>query len=222
MKNKKYEIFRLLRRTVNTKGLSKKKPTCHHVLDPNAKLGWWHDIAFKLNDYRVSVAWCHPRHHYADAIKEVAEQHVRFTRPDLIEKRAETRDFLKGLQEHPIYKPVGKSRKKIRFYEWHSNDAVRDYYDAVFEQRDIFFKTGIDFEVRPSVRVEWFKGSRFVEICAPLRCETEEELQELMNIVSDILKQKTTLDVYFPNYVYTKESWISEASDREEERTRNV
>jgi hypothetical protein len=35
---------------------------------PPDLLTWWDDVTFILNDYRVSLAWTHPRTAYEDAI----------------------------------------------------------------------------------------------------------------------------------------------------------
>jgi hypothetical protein len=42
---------------------------------PPERLTWWDDVAFILNDYRVELAWHHPRMAYEDAIE--AEQAMR-------------------------------------------------------------------------------------------------------------------------------------------------
>lgn len=75
-------------------------------------LPWWDDFGFIINDYRVSVAWCHPRHAFRYFIEIEAIEMVLKGDRELGLDNANTESISK-----PIYKKVERSRKKEKWYE---------------------------------------------------------------------------------------------------------
>ena len=104
MKNKKYQAFRISQRNPKYRNeCSRKKPHTNHILNPNQVLSWWDDVAFIMGDYRVAVAWVHPRTVYSDQIGTVAQSMID--------------EVQAGIRREPVYKTVGKSRKKAVLFK---------------------------------------------------------------------------------------------------------
>jgi len=70
-----------------------------------AKLSWWDDVGFILNDYLVNISWIHhPRMAFEDQAED--EAHKRVAHID-----SGVNDLLN--QSEPNYVKIGNSRKKI-------------------------------------------------------------------------------------------------------------
>src|SRR5437899_1038216 len=77
---------------------------CFHRYDglPAERMTWWDDVTFIVNDYRVALAWTHPRIAFEDAIGAEADRLTAdLTYVDIM------------LEGTSVYKTVGKSRKKV-------------------------------------------------------------------------------------------------------------
>lgn len=182
-------------------------------LDPE-RLSWWDDFGFVLNDYKVSVAWIHPRKQYSDEVEDLAHsialKKFPYDESDFEKPKVK---ILRGFK--PNFKKVGKSRKKISSYTMDLNrsdidNKRKEEWNRLEES--LFFDS--DIEIKPSISTKWTDHSRFVAVCIPLEIRNEEDLKKLASIVKQLLKRETTLDILFPNYSYTKEDWIAEQSMR--------
>lgn len=187
---------------------------CH--LEDLARLTWWNDFGFILNDYRVSVAWQHPRHRYAEEIKDLAYSLAKEKYPD---NELENKNLKSLFRQHstPNYKRVGKSRKKI-----HTVSLNRDFFggqesERFEESKKIESIIGYTSEVIivPSINSHWTSRSRFVSVCLPMEIRNETDLITLSSIIKRLLKRETTLDELFPSYMYSKDDWLQEKDQRE-------
>lgn len=170
-----------------------------------SSLSWWDDVDFILNDYRVVVAWIHPRYEYQEYIESEASKSIAHLDININDMFNEAM---------PNYVKVGQSRKKIATYTVNltkdSDEWTTAYRLAIQE-----LPHSIEYEAKPSINTEWRVNGYLVEICAPIEVYGVDELVKLVTLVKRLLKRETTLDNEFPDYVYTKEQWLVEASKRE-------
>ncbi|MCX7187204.1 MAG: hypothetical protein NTW57_08135 [Methylophilales bacterium] len=162
-----------------------------------AKLSWWDDVGFILNDYLVNISWIHPRMAFKDQAEN--EAHKRVTHLD-----TGINDLFS--QSEPNYVKIGKSRKKIISHTIKGPLLSSDWlaaFDAAYAE---IMKT-TDSQITLSIKSEWTSGSRFVEICAPIEVRNEQDLMVIANLTRKLLKHETTLSKEFPDYVYTKDNW---------------
>lgn len=165
-----------------------------------SKLSWWDDVGFILNDYLVQVAWVHPRMVFSDQLE--SEAHKRVQHLDI-----NVDDFLN--RSEPNYVKIGKSRKKLIGYKVTSSMLSNDWkqaYDIALAE----VQQEADFKIKPFIKTEWTSHGRFVEICAPIEVRNEQDLLFLAKLVKKLLKNETSLDQAFLDYVYTRDDWAAE------------
>lgn len=175
-----------------------------HVYDIEnpEKLSWWDDVLFILNDYRVNVAWTHPRYVYKSMVDESAYRALAKT-----ENQSKS-DFMEGFS--PNYRKVGKSRKKIVSYSSmpRKDDA---YFEALrAEQNRIAYDPDNAIIATPTISVTWTNWSRYVSICVPIEVRGVEDLHVLATLTKRILKRETSLSLEFPGYAYSQQNWHTE------------
>ena len=166
-------------------------------IDPNS-LSWWDDVTFILGKVRVAVCWRHPRCAYQDLVQDAAHKAVEHLYPS-----DDGWPFGNGEKQ---YKKVGRSRKKVSSYVMSSCAGSCEWFDAL-RKEEARLGSEATFTVKPSIRVEMLKWSRYVEIVAPLEIRNEAELRQLTDLVRRILKGTTTLEQEFPGYVYDRARW---------------
>ncbi|WP_423023785.1 hypothetical protein [Undibacterium sp. Ji42W] len=105
----------------------------------------------------------------------------------------------------PIYKTVGKSRKKVAFREW--QPTVNDTWRESFEKALAELHQIEDFNIEPYLNVKWTRRSRFVELCVPMEVRSEDDLAILANLAKRLLKREASLNDEFPGYVYRRSDW---------------
>lgn len=162
-------------------------------LDPE-RLSWWDDVSFILNDYSVFVSWVHPRMVYQDLLQDKAHQHV-----------ADLYTVGRFDTSVPIYKKVGRSRKKISSWELNCDDK-NDWFDAYKAEYERLSRES-RLSVSPFMSARWANTGRFVEICIPVEVRNENDLLFLANMVKRLLKRETSLEKEFPGYAYQWEQW---------------
>lgn len=169
-----------------------------------AKLSWWDDVSFILNDYLVQVAWIHPRMAFKDRAEDDAHNKVAH-----LDRGA---DGLMG-QTKPNYVKVGKSRKKVISRTLTGSLLSNDWMQA-FDAAYAETLKEADFQITPFIKAEWVQHGRFVEICAPIEIQSEGDLMALVNLVRKLLKRETTLEQEFAAYSYARDEWIAESKRR--------
>lgn len=165
-----------------------------------AKLSWWDDVGFILNDYLVNISWIHPRMAFKDQAED--EAHKRVAHLD-----TGVNDLFS--QSEPNYVKTGKSRKKIISHTIKGPLLSSDWaaaFDAAYAE---IIKT-TDLQTTPFIKSEWTASGRFVEICAPIEVRNEQDLIVIANLTRKLLKRETTLEIEFPKYTYTKSDWNME------------
>lgn len=161
-------------------------------------LSWWDDVEFILGGRRIAVAWIHPRNAYQDLI--LAEVHAATQH---LYDRIEGGMFC---NETPLYKNVGRSRKKVSGYRTTSSPGEQEWFDAL-RTEEARLSREASYSVHPSMRVESLAWCRFVTICAPIEVRNPGELQVLADLVRRLLMGQTTLAREFPGYAYTRDQW---------------
>jgi hypothetical protein len=167
------------------------------IYEFRAEPTWWTDTAFVLNDYRVAVAFVHPRMVYEDKVEELALERVAHLYTDR---------WAGDLT--PRYVKVGRSRKKIVGYVRQSRSANDPWLSALDAEEDRL-RTEADFVIAPFLHSHWTRHSRFVKFCAPLEIRNEQDLIGVAHLAKRLLKRETTLDAEFPGYVFTRSDWLS-------------
>jgi hypothetical protein len=110
MKNRYYEnIRRQYKHATHRKYKFQNRVCCYHSFNEvlPSDLTWWTDFGFMLNDCYMNVEWIHPRTAFKDKLQEKAFSQV---------KHLYKESYYQNLMDNsePIYKKLGKSRKKIR------------------------------------------------------------------------------------------------------------
>lgn len=170
-------------------------------------LSWWDDFEFIVNDYRVSVVWCHPRQAFREFIEREAIEMVVKDYPEL-----PIGNEMLELKQKPIFKKIGRSRKKVKWFEC-TPIAENDFLERVREkEREIEVST--DFHAKPSFDITWAKRSRLVVACIPIEIHNESDLITLASIIRRLIKRDTTINDLFPQYRYTRSEWKNEEQSR--------
>ena len=172
-----------------------------HDEESSTSLSWWCDVDFILNDYRVVVAWTHPRQDYKDYIHSEAYKsvaHLGTSIDDIFNKST------------PNYVKVGQSRKKIVSYTMHTFPKLSDEIETAHKLALQIIQDSNDYHAKPYIRTEWLAHGYFVEICVPIEVRDVDDLVKLVILVKRLLKRETKLNTEFPDYVYTKKEWLAE------------
>lgn len=176
-----------------------------HIYPRTRKLSWSDDVGFILNRRRVMVWWRHPRCVYRDAIEQSAFDRVPLpTTP---------RDF--ALPSKKIWRKMDRSRMKAVSemrrdwpHDWTS------YFDEVNRLEDELMETGIDLDVRPSMRIELLNWAVGVNLVAPVEVVTKDDIRSLAALARRLVKRETTIETEFPGYVYGRLQWLAESELR--------
>jgi hypothetical protein len=164
---------------------------------PSDRLTWGDDVTFIINDYRVALAWTHPRMAYEEAID---------AETDRLAANSPKEDFLRDGK--PIYRILGKSRKKITHtvYELRPQSCWRDEWDRTRYQ----VMQSANIEIAPSMNVRWCQYSRLVSLCVPVEVRKIADLDKLMAMTKRLLSREVVLEELFPGYCYTRADWERE------------
>lgn len=164
---------------------------------PPDRLTWWDDVTFIINDYRVALAWTHPRMAFEDAIDSETDRQTEHLLRE---------EFMRDGK--PVYKTMGKSRKKIihTVYEPLPESDFLGQWQKIRQQ--VLASTSIVIE--PSLKSHWCKYSRLVNLCIPVEVRNENDLRYIVGLAKRLLKREVTLPDLFPNYRYTKSDWERE------------
>lgn len=176
-----------------------------HSYPDTRKLSWWDDVGFILNGRRVMVWWRHPRCVYRDAIEQLALDRVPVpTTPSAFD-----------MPSKKNWRKIGRSRKKAvseTLGDW--TDDWISYLGEVNLLEDELMETGIDLEVRPSMRVELLNWGVGVSLVAPVEVVTKDDIRSLAALARRLVKRETTVATEFPGYVYGRSQWLAEADLR--------
>mgnify|MGYP000964896286 CR=1 FL=1 len=176
-----------------------------HLYQPGVALSWWSDFEFVLHGRLITLWWVHPRMKYAAEISERGWQESGPPPPEV------------GWLENttPIMRAVGKSRKKCVAHRLSArSDAWHQYVDHHIAIEDQLRAEGIDFEARPSLRVQTLNWCVGVDICVPIKIRSPEEARVLVSLAWRLLKREATLEREFPGYGYGREERLAEAGQR--------
>lgn len=172
----------------------------YHCYDVPKKQSWWDDTAFRVNKKRVVVTWIHPRLHYSDTCENIVYEN--FTVPDS--------DCNWLSETTPIYKKVGKSRKKVIAHQRAGmSDAARDRFttrQALIEEMQ---KTG-DVSVKPYLKFDIWDHAINMNICMPIEVLNVDDVVELAKKCKYYYLNREEFAKDFSDYVYTKDNWNAE------------
>lgn len=173
-----------------------------HAYPEPQTLSWWDDVGFILNGRRVIVWWQHPRWVYRCEIERRAMAEV--PEPSAPDRRWSE----PGIAD---YRKLGRSRKKVVSYsmpdispEWVA------YYEAVDQREAELMRSGIDYSVAPSVRIEQLAWATGVSLVAPIEVRNEAEVRALAALARRLLRREAALADIFPGYRYSTDDWVLE------------
>jgi len=178
-----------------------------HSYTESKPISWWDDVGFILNKRRILVIWQHPRMVYDDQIEEMARQQLpyptEFTHDDIFA----------GSQKQ--YKKIGKSRKKVVSFRMGSlSQEQNNYYDQLNCLEEKMRTEGVDLTIKSSMKIEIHSWCRLVQLCVPVEVRNVHEVKALVALTKRLIKRETTLDQLYPDYEYTKQTWLAEGNLR--------
>lgn len=206
MKNHYYEN---IKRKFNNPSLRKynfeKKVYCYHSFNEigPTDVTWWADFDFMLNGCYISVDWVHPRMAFKEAMLDKAFKQVSHL------YKEEHNDTLMD-NSRPIYKKLGKSRKKIRAWRTVPRKLNTDAFSLALKLAEDNLQKEADFIIKPSVTVEWRKYGKSVSVCAPVEMRSIDDVATLALILKRILKHEISVDDAFNHRIYNRLDWLEE------------
>ena len=170
-----------------------------------AELSWWDDVGFILNGRRVIVHRVHPRLAYSDAIEKQVLSEIPL--PGASQRLRE------GGEKR--YRKLGQSRKKVIGTTYGpATTPWSDYLAAFNTRQDELTRSGIDLEIRPSMRVNWYNWATGVDLIAPIEVQSTNDVVTLAAIAQRLLKRETNVANEWPGYRYRQVDWLAEAERR--------
>jgi len=124
-------------------------------------------------------------------------------------------DWLNQLTE-PVYKKVGRSRKKVVAHKTAGTPTVwREYSERARKNEKEFEKTGIDFNAKASYRCKRLPWAMGVDLTIPWDPKTEADFVNIKRLVMRLMRGETTIAQEFPSYSYGRENWLAESALRD-------
>jgi hypothetical protein len=128
--------------------------------------------------------------------------------------------FLSGQEPgQKNWRKLGRSRKKAvseMMPSW-SEEWVA-HFDAVNAREEELMRTGIDLEVTPSMQVEQLKWATGMSLVIPVEVLSKSNIRVLATLARRLMKRETTVADEFPDYIYSRKEWLSEAGLRDRRR----
>ena len=178
------------------------KNHCHHLYDDKKTISWWDDVSFIHGSQVVTVWWVHPRTEYVDKVEGVAWDKMYPSYPET------------PFVTIPQYRKLGKNkkRKKIISHRVITDNIVGWHAQLEEVQKQVHLEN--DFVIRCYSKIEQFKWGKGISLCIPIEVLDENGIDNLARIAREILNRKVTVNQLFPDYVYTKDNYVSENLDR--------
>ena len=172
-------------------------------------LTWSDDVGFVLNRRQVLVWMQHPRCTYANKISELAWLEAG--------DPPHESDFFEIAETH--WEKIGRSRKKIKYQTTKPIVAeLRDFYARLDAIENRMATDGIDFVIRPAMRIQIYPNLLGVDLYAPIDVRDEKEVGDLATLAKQLLKRETSLEQRFPDYTYGRDDWLAEAGLRKADK----
>ncbi|WP_322033398.1 hypothetical protein [Paraburkholderia sp. J76] len=173
--------------------------------EDRVRLSWWDDVGFILNGRRVIVNWMHPRFAYSNAIEDEAHTDIPPPTSDKWHEEGEKQ-----------YRKLGRSRKKvIAITCGPTTTPWAEYFAALRAREDELKRSGIDLEIRPSMRVVWYSWAMAVDLIAPMEVRSGDDVVALAAIARRLVKRETTVADEWPGYSYGRADWLTEGVSME-------
>ena len=205
MKNHYYEnIKRQFKKASHRKYHFENKVYCDHSFNETgpSDLTWWADFGFMLNDCYMNVDWIHPRTEFKDTLREKAFQVKHLYKEKYYENLMD--------KSEPIYKKLGKSRKKTLAWRTTLRNLNTDGFELALKLAEDNLQKEADFIIKPSISVEWHKYGKSVSMCAPVEIRSVNDVADLAQIIKRILKHEISVDEAFNHHRYTRLNWLDE------------
>lgn len=205
MKNRYYEMLRetAKRTRRNHRHMHDGVAVYHLYGGEYAKTrSYWDDTGFMLGSQWVGVNYTHPRYMYEEECSSLAYEHVKAHGESTYEDRKLFAD------SKPIYKKVGKSRKKVHL--WEMGEIGNQEFYAEWDRYTHMFKHGVFHTQLPHFKVYQCAWGRRVDICIPEEILCEDDLVMLCDIVKACLADPNYFKFKYGNYAYTWREYVAE------------
>lgn len=178
----------------------------HDYTEPR-KLSFWDDFGFILGSQYVLVTWVHPRMAFSDAVEAEAEENViQAIGPGPIW------DFFKN--NTPVYKKVGKSRKKINSFSLAMVPAdYEEYRLKVNIETDRLLKES-SLTAKPSIRIMQWHTCRQVAIVYPAELLNVSDIVVFAAMLKQHLLGRGDMFAHLDGYRYGAADWQTEEGIR--------
>lgn len=207
MKNHYYEnIRREFKSAPPSKTEFVNKIRCHHSFIEIAPtdLTWWSDFSFMLNGCYISVDWIHPRMAFQNAVRRQA-----FKQTEVLFGAEPYNPIFSAVE--PLYKKIGKSRKKIIGWQTLSSENNNSVaFSSALKLEEANARKDTDIIVKPSISVRWWKDGKSISLCAPAEIRSAEDVAALLVVVKRILKHEIGIDEAFNQFRYSRVNWFEE------------
>lgn len=167
------------------------------------KLSYWDDFSFVLGSQHIIVTWIHPRMAFMDAIENEADANVL----NAIGPGPEWDLFA---DNKVIHKRVGKSRKKVQYYEGKSPPVdYKAYRDKVRLETERLLRES-SFIAKPSMRIEQWATGRHVAITYPVELRNETDIVVFAAKLKQHLLGRGDMFAHLGEYAYSAADWQAE------------
>lgn len=203
MKNKHFERRReaakRYKKTRNRGGDVDGVSIIHSYAEPKA-LSYWDDFSFVLGSQRIIVTWVHPRMAYMSAAEDEADEIV-------LREHGPAPEWNLFSKNKVVHKRVGKSRKKVQYYE---GSAVpldyKTYYDTVRAETERL-KLESTITIKPSIHLMQWATGRNVDITYPVELLNETQVIAFAKLLKSHLQGHCDLFAGLADYSYTAADW---------------
>lgn len=206
MKNKYFERRReaakRYKKTLNRSDEIAGVSIIHDYSHPK-KLSYWDDFSFVLGSQRIIVTWIHPRMAFSDEVERQADVNV-------LEAIGPGPEWDLFGNDAKIYKRVGKSRKKVQFYQGNPIPIdYKAYRDKVRAERQRLLRES-SFVAKPSMRIEQWATGRNVSITYPVELRNETDIIVFAAKLKQHLLGRGDMFAHLGDYTYSAADWQAE------------
>jgi hypothetical protein len=178
----------------------------YHMYDNSRDKSYWDDIKFIRGSQCIIVAWMHPRYAFKskndDAVyNRLKEQNITY---DV------TGDLLDKTNSKPIYKYLGKNKKRKRIIAYETNfQSNREFFDTWMKQADEENYI-TDYQQKCEISIEQYSTGRCIHMIAPIEVLCENDLVKIKDIAINHLNDPTYFTRTFGEYRYTAADWLKD------------
>lgn len=207
MKNKYYES--LIRQSkvhknvwANRHKLSESGFSIPYLHQQKDSLSWWEETYFIHGSHMYNIEWIHPRMSYQDKVRDLAHKMLEsFPR--------ECGDIFSD--STPIYRRLGKSKKRKRVTAYRTSNIGRDREMFVeWDRLEAELLLSSDIVIRPWIKIMQYRWGKCIYACFPFDVNNIQSAEEMSKISRDLALGTSRIRDMWPDYTYTSANWVQE------------